>query len=170
MKSSITGLQVSNELWWTLIVKGSVFHVISLTSCEISEAPRGASLAQWQSQDLPFVSSFYRDWTYFFWCWKKQKLFRNSKKDQLAAGNVMFWVDNRQNRAKLAHSCLDNLSMLAGWQVGRFIQGFQLRINFGRQSYANKHKIGKTNRNIQTLAVCKNLKDLERALFQVLWQ
>lgn len=65
-----------------------------------------------------------------FGCWKKQKILRNSKKDQLAAGNGMFWVDNsRQNRAKLAHSCLDNLSMLAGWQVGRFIQGFQLRID-----------------------------------------
>lgn len=39
--------------------------MISLISAEISEAPRGASLAQWQSQDLPFVSSFYSDWIYF---------------------------------------------------------------------------------------------------------
>ena len=57
------------------IVKGSVFHVISLISCEISEAPRGASLAQWQSQDLPFVSSFYRDWMTgsTFWVLKEAK-------------------------------------------------------------------------------------------------
>ncbi len=46
-------------------VEGSVIHVISLISAEISEAPKGASLAEWQSQDLPFVSSFYSDWIYF---------------------------------------------------------------------------------------------------------
>ena len=141
-------------------MKGSVFHVISLISAEISEAPRGASLAQWQSQDAK----------------------NHQKLKERPACSWKWHVLSRQQQAKSCKTCTQlprqsiNACRLTGQQVHSGVstshrwlgirrtqvQHLQpLKSRGTRQSYANKHKIGKTNRNIQTLAVYKNLKDLE---------